>query len=313
MFKRWEKEVKRRTYGGEYETVTELDEARIIKDAAIGIATVIMLTWFWPFSSVPTGSQGVVTQFGKIKRIEGEGLVLTAPFESLHVFNVRTSATQVEGAQGSTADTQPVNVDLVVRYKIRPPMIAKIYEEYSHDGDLSSYVLSATQETFKAVTAKYTATELISQRSKVSSDIKTLLSQKLDLYGADVINVDMQSFAFSPDYMAAINLKVTEEQKRLAAENKARTVEAQQREVVIQATAAADAAKAKSDGEAYAKLTVAKAEAESLRIQNAALRENRDVLELKRIEVELAKANKWNGKLPENIYAGAPIPLVNIK
>ena len=125
--------------------------------------------------------------------------------------------------------------------------------------------------------------------------------------------VDMQSFRYSKEYMDAINMKVTEEQKRLAAENKARTVEAQQREVVIQAEAASNAEKARADGEAYAKLTVAKADAEALRIQNAALRENKDVLELKRIEVDLAKANKWDGKLPEHIYAGAPIPLVNIK
>lgn len=297
-------------YGRERE---EIREGIIIRDVALALVALILLMWLWPFSSVPTGSQGVVTQFGKIKRIEGEGLVLTTPFERLHVFNVRTTATQVDGAQGSTADTQPVNVSLVVRYKIRPAKIAKIFEEYTHDGDLSSYVMSATQETFKAVTAKYTATELISKRNQVSADVRDLLGRKLDLYGADVINVDMQSFAFSPDYMAAINMKVTEEQKRLAAENKARTVEAQQREVVIQATAAADAAKAKADGEAYAQLKVAQANAEALRIQNAALRENRDVLELKRIEVELAKANKWDGKLPEHIYAGAPIPLVNIK
>jgi hypothetical protein len=49
-----------------------------------------------------------------------------------------------------------------------------------------------------------------------------------------------------------------------------------------------------------------------LRIQNAALAKNRDVLELKRIDVEMAKASKWDGKLPENIYAGAPIPFFNV-
>lgn len=38
---------------------------------------VILSLFLWPFSSVPTGSQGVVTQFGKIKRIESEGLVIT--------------------------------------------------------------------------------------------------------------------------------------------------------------------------------------------------------------------------------------------
>ena len=47
-------------------------------------------------------------------------------------------------------------------------------------------------------------------------------------------------------------------------------------------------------------------------MQNAALAQNRDVLELRRIEVERAKADRWDGKLPQNVYAGAPMPFLNI-
>ena len=74
------------------------------------------------------------------------------------------------------------------------------------------------------------------------------------------------------------------------------------------AEAEATALKAKADGEAYANLKVATAQAEALKIQNAALAQNRDVLELRRIEVERVKAERWNGALPTSIYAGAPIP-----
>jgi hypothetical protein len=66
-----------------------------------------------------------------------------------------------------------------------------------------------------------------------------------------------------------------------------------------------------ADGEAYAALKIATAQAEALRVQNAALAQNKDVLELRRIEVEMAKAQKWNGALPQNVYAGAPIPFFN--
>jgi hypothetical protein len=47
-------------------------------------------------------------------------------------------------------------------------------------------------------------------------------------------------------------------------------------------------------------------------VQNAALTHSRDVLELRRIEVEKTKAEKWNGALPQAIYAGAPIPFMNV-
>lgn len=276
------------------------------------IGALIIGTILWPFYSVPTGSRGVVTQFGKIVGIEGEGLAILPPWQKLSNFSIRAEKADIENAEGSTSDTQPVRVSLTVRYSIATDRVAEVFEKYSHDGNLSSYVQTATQEVFKAVTAKYTAPDLIAHRAKVSGDINVALREKLSLYGAQVINIDMRNFSFSDSYMHAINDKVTQEQLRLAAENKLKTVEAEQKQKVAIAEAEANARKAAADGEAYANLTIAKAAAEALRIQNAALAKNKDVLELKRIEVERTKAEKWNGVLPEAIYAGAPIPFLNV-
>lgn len=54
----------------------------------------------------------------------------------------------------------------------------------------------------------------------------------------------------------------------------------------------------------------AEALAKSLQIQNEALAKNKDVLQLKQIEVDMKKAEQWDGKLPTAIYAGAPIPFL---
>lgn len=283
-----------------------------LKYMAIFVALLIALGSLWPFYSVPTGSRGVVTQFGKIVGIEGEGLAVLPPWQKLSNFSIRAEKADIENAEGSTSDTQPVRVSMTVRYSIGTDRVAEVFEKYSHDGDLSSYVQTATQEIFKAVTAKYTAPDLIAQRAKVSSDINLALREKLSLYGAQVINIDMRNFSFSESYMHAINEKVTQEQLRLGAENKLKTVEAEQKQKVAVAEAEASALKAKADGEAYANLTIAKAQAEALRVQNAALAQNKDVLELRRIEVEKVKAEKWDGALPTAIYAGAPIPFLNV-
>ena len=284
----------------------------IFPRVAIGIGVLLLLFVLWPFYSVPTGSRGVVTQFGKIVGIEGEGLAVLPPWQKLSNFSIRAEKADIENAEGSTSDTQPVKVSMTVRYSIATDRVTEVFEKYSHDGNLSSYVQTATQEIFKAVTAKYTAPDLIAQRAKVSSDINAALRDKLSLYGAQVINIDMRNFAFSDSYMHAINDKVTQEQLRLAAENKLKTVEAEQKQKVAIAEAEANARKAQADGEAYANLVVAKAQAEALRVQNAALAQNKDVLELRRIEVEKTKAEKWNGALPTSIYAGAPIPFLNV-
>jgi len=279
---------------------------------AVVVVVLVLLVVLWPFYSVPTGSRGVVTQFGRIVGIENEGLAVLPPWQKLSNFSIRAERADIENAEGSTSDTQPVKVSMTVRYSIATDRVAEVFEKYSHDGNLASYVQTATQEIFKAVTAKYTAPDLIAQRAKVSSDINLALREKLALYGAQVINIDMRNFAFSESYMHAINDKVTQEQLRLAAENKLKTVEAEQKQKVAVAEAEAGARKAQADGEAYANLKIATAQAEALRVQNAALAQNKDVLELRRIEVERTKAERWNGALPTSIYSGAPIPFLNV-
>jgi regulator of protease activity HflC (stomatin/prohibitin superfamily) len=289
-----------------------VNASRVWRDIGAGIALFVLLIIVWPFYQVPTGSRGVVTQFGRIVGIEGEGLAVLWPWQKLSNFSIRAEQADIDNAEGSTSDTQPVHVSLTVRYSIATDKVAEVFEKYSHSGNLSSYVQTATQEIFKAVTARYTAPELIAKRAVVSADIGASLREKLAIYGAQVISIDMKNFSFSDSYMKAINDKVTQEQLRLAAENRVKTAEAEQRIKVVTAEAEASAVKARADGEAYANLAVAKAQAEALRVQNVALRESKEVLELRRIEVEKVKADRWNGVLPTAIYSGAPVPFLNV-
>lgn len=283
-----------------------------LRDGTIALAVLILLMIVWPFNSVPTGSRGVVTQFGRIVGIENEGLAILPPWQKLTLFSIRAEMATIDNAGGATSDTQPVTVSLTVRYSISTNKVAEVFEKYSHDGNLASYVDTATHEIFKAVTAKYTAPDLIAQRAKVSSDIYSALSEKLAVYGAQVINIDMRNFAFQDSYMKAINSKVEQEQLRQAADNKLKTVESEQKQKVAIAEAEASAVKATADGDAYAKVKNATAEAEALRVQSVALSQSPQVLELRRIEVEQTKAARWNGQLPSAIYAGAPIPFLNV-
>lgn len=294
----------------------------IVVDVVIGVFSLIMLSTCWPFYSVPTGSRGVVTQFGRIVGIEPEGLAILPPWQKLSLFSIRAEQANIDNAPGATKDTQPVHTSLTVRYSILPDKVSEVFEKYSHNGDLASYVQTGTMEVFKAVTAQYDAPDLIGKRALVSNDIYAALTKKLAQYGAQVIAVDMRDFKFQDSYMIAINSKVEQEQLRLAADNKLLTVQSEQKQKVAIAEAEAGAVKAAADGDAYATVANAKAnaqqvklnaeaQAEAIKVQQAALAAGQQVLELRRIEVLLTQAQKWDGKLPEAIYAGAPIPFIN--
>ncbi len=282
------------------------------KKITAGFIAVILLIAYWPIHSVPSGYAGVVTTMGKATNQTGDGIAFTLPWQQLHHFSLRSKSTEIKNAEGSTKDTQPVTVGLVVRYSTIPSKTLHVFEKYSRDGELDSQVTSASMEVFKAVTARYKAEELVAKRPQVSSDVFVELNKKLSVYGAQVDNIDMTAFAFSKTYMAAINEKVTQEQLRQAAENKLKTVESEQKQKVAIAEAEANAAKATADGKAYVTLKGAQAEAESIRLRSQALTSNKDILELKRIEVEMAKAGRWDGKLPTAIYGTGPVPFMNV-
>lgn len=295
-----------------YATERGLNVFRFTVDIVIAIVSLTMLMLIWPLREVPTGHRGVITVGGKINGIQQEGFFLILPWQKLSVFNVRAESAAIDNADGATSDQQPVKTSLVVRYSVVPGKVSEVFEQYSKDGNLDSYISTASMDTFKAVTAKYTAPNLIAQRPQVAADILALLRVRVAQYGAQIINVDMTNFSFNPAYMAAINEKTNQDQLLQAAEKKVLTITAQQKEKVAVAEAEATALKAKADGQAYAVTKEAEAAANALRIQNAALQQSKDVLELRRIEVELVKAKAWDGALPQHIYAGAPIPFLQV-
>lgn len=302
------------------ESQSQSIEQRVLRNwkyIIVGFIALVILIACWPLRSVPTGFRGVITVGGSIKQVEGEGFTLLWPWQRLDVFSIRAEQADIEKAEGATSDTQPVHVSMTVRYAINPDKVAFVFEQYSHDGNLASYVQTATQEIFKAVTARYTAPDLIAQRAKVSNDIGAALREKLQIYGANVINIDMRNFAFSPEYMAAINAKVTQEQQKLAEQNKVLTIEAQQRAKVVTAEAEAKAVKAQADGAAYATITEAKAEAQAVRVKGQAsadaMRAQANAISANPDLIRMEIAKRWDGSLPQWMTPGAPLPLLNVE
>jgi hypothetical protein len=165
----------------------------------------------------------------------------------------------------------------------------------------------------RRATGKYTAPDLIAQHAKVSADINVALREEA---GA------VRGGGHQHRHAQLLVLRVVharhQRQGDAGAASPRRREQAQDGRGGAEAEGrgrrgrGGGARKAQADGEAYANLKIATAQAEALRVQNAALAQNRDELELRRIEVERTKAERWNGVLPTAIYAGAPIPFLNV-
>ncbi|MFR4477266.1 MAG: SPFH domain-containing protein, partial [Ruminococcus callidus] len=147
----------------------------------------------------------------------------------------------------------------------------------------------AIQESMKAITAQYTAEELITKRSAVGEEIGATLAEKVQEYGILIDKFNIINFDFSEEFNAAIEQKQVAEQNKLRAETEKeqKVIEAQAdaEQKVIAAKAEADAIRQKAEADANEKI-------------NASLNEN--VLKYQQIE-------KWNGEYPNVVSSDSSI------
>ncbi len=253
------------------------------------IAVVVLIVFLASTYKIDAGERGVVLKMGKVDRVAGEGFHWKAPFiESVKKLDVKTMKIEVP-ADAASRDLQSVHATIALNYNLNPVDVGVLWQEIGADYR-TRIIDPAIQESVKSATALFTAEELITKRHEVKEMIQLQLSEELIESYMRVTNVSIVDFSFSASFDTAIEAKVTAEQKALEAENKLEQVKF----------------------EAEQKIATAIAEAESVRLQAQALSQNNNYIQLKKLEVELERAKKWNGVLPVNIYGSAPIPFLNV-
>jgi regulator of protease activity HflC (stomatin/prohibitin superfamily) len=157
----------------------------------------------------------------------------------------------------------------------------------------------------KAVTAKFTAEELVTKREIVKQQIQESLVAFIDRTLSEkeidkailIANVAITDFNFSEEFNRAIEAKVKAEQQALQARNE-KTMR------VTQAEAAAAERKLAAEAAAFAIEVESKQRAEAITREANALRSSPEIIQLRAIE-------RWDGVLPR-ISGGQVLPFLNI-
>lgn len=259
------------------------------------VALLLLIAGASAFTIVPAGHAGVIVTLGKVnERVLDEGMHFKAPFvQQVVMMNNKIQKTEVE-ANSVSKDLQTISSSVAINYHITKDASAEIYQNIGEQ--YSDTVLQpAIQEAVKAVTAQYTAEELITKRSAVGEEIGETLSEKVSEYGILIDKFNIVNFDFSAEFNAAI------EQKQVAEQNKLRA-ETEKEQQIIEAEAAAKQKTIAAEAEAEAILKKAEAEAEANEKINASLSDR--VLKYQQIE-------KWDGKYPNVVSSDSSI-LVDI-
>ncbi len=261
---------------------------RSIVRLVVAVVVLLIVARWSPLVTVPAGHKGVVTLFGKVEpQALDEGLHLINPFARVVELSTRLQKTDSQG-DAASHDLQQVTTHIALQYHLNPQTVSAFYQRVGLTYD-QTVIAPQIQETFKAVTARYTAEELITKREEVRAAIRDLLDQKLKELTAGGLLVDdfsITNFAFSHSFAAAIEAKQEAEQLALKAKRDLERIQV----------------------EAQQKIALAQAEAESLKAQKQEI--TPDLIKLREIEVQRLAIDKWDGHLP-NVNGGA-MPFLNL-
>lgn len=260
---------------------------RIIKFGFLLFIAFVIVLMLNPFVVIGAGERGVVLNFGAVQpTVLGEGLHFRVPIvQKIVKIDVKVHKEQVD-AEAASKDLQDIRSTIAVNYHILPDKANWVYQNIG--AAFKERIIDPTvQEVVKAITAKYTAIELITQREKVRSEVRALLKERLVAYNIIVDDFSIVNFKFSQQFTQAIEAKQTAEQLAFKAQRDLERIKI----------------------EAEQKIAGARAEAEALRLQKENV--TPQLIKLRQIEASIKAIEKWDGHLPK-INSGA-IPFIDVK
>lgn len=263
--------------------------ARGIPRFVAGVSACLALVCFAVsmFTTVPASNVAVVTTFGKVgNELLTEGAHFIAPWSRTRDIYLGQQRVDAAKSEAGSKDLQSVHADLVVNFVVDPNKARELYVSNPSLTYAELLLQPATYETFKAVVAQYTAEELVTKRQEVSAAIARNLQQRMVQYHLVVQNVNLVNFGFSKSFDQAIEEKVTANQKAATAENNLK----------------------RTKFEAEQRIAQAEGEAKAIAIQSAAVEKSGG-----QGYVQLQAIAKWDGKLPQYVAAGSPMPFVSVK
>ncbi|MGE7272852.1 prohibitin family protein [Brevibacillus panacihumi] len=250
------------------------------------VIAVIALLGTQSFAIISAGHSGIVLQLGAVQpKVLQEGLHFKIPFiQTVIPIEVRVQKSETSQTSASR-DLQTVSTTIAVNHHLDANSVNKLYQQVGLDYN-TRIVDPAIAEALKAVTAQYTAEELISKRSEVSGKVKDLLTTKLSTYYIVLDEINIREFTFSEEFNRAIESKQIAEQQALKSKLDLERIKIEKEQ----------------------EITKAQAQAEALRLQKQEV--TPELIQLRQIEAQLEAIRKWDGKMP-NVTGGA-MPFIDV-
>lgn len=157
--------------------------------------------------------KAVVLRLGKFHALRGPGLFLIIPIIDVIVYwiDTRVIPTSFTAEKTLTKDTVPVDVNAVLFWKVMDPKKAAL--------DVSDYKVAigwASQTALRDVIGKTMLSEMLEGRDKISMVLQTIIDERTEPWGINVISVEVKDVLIPPNLENAMSMQAQAERERQA-------------------------------------------------------------------------------------------------
>ena len=281
----------------------------------IGAALLVAILVFSSFFTVGQNELTVVNRFGEFRYVAGPGLHFKVPLiDGTQTYRTDIRAMSPEkGVNTYTIDNQEVDVVYTVFYRVPADRVAYIF---TNNRDYESRLAAMTVDRLKAAMGQVNVQSVAEKRGELRDAIKATLDHDVKVLGVEITDFQLTDMQYTDAFRQAVNNAAVQKANIESVEYQRQQAQKQAETARIKAEGDANAVREQAKGAADARLLQAQAEAKAIALQGeaqaAAIRAQADALKSNPILIDLRKAERWDGKLPAAIYAGAPIPFLPV-
>lgn len=238
--------------------------------AVLFIIVLIIVTIVLSFVTVQQGTIGVITVFGKYRRIIEPGLNFKIPFIEVVYRRVTIQNKSVElEFQATTIDQANVYFKAMLLYAVlnqNEETIKNVSFKFFDERNLMQALIRTVEGSIRGFVATKKQSEVLSLRSEIVADVKEQIDLTLEGWGYHLIDLQLNDITFDEAIMRSMAQVVASNNLKAAAENegqallitKTKAAEAEGNAIKIAAEAERLAAQLRGQGVALFREEVAK-------------------------------------------------------
>jgi regulator of protease activity HflC (stomatin/prohibitin superfamily) len=167
----------------------------------------------WSTKVANQWSRAIVLRLGKYHSMKGPGIFFIIPVvDSIpYWIDIRVISTSFKAEKTLTKDTVPVDVDAVLFWKVVDPKKAAL-----DVADYYSAISWASQTALRDVIGKTMLADMLEGRDKISSLLQTIIDERTEPWGVNVISVEVKDVLIPQGLEAAMSMQAQAERERQA-------------------------------------------------------------------------------------------------